>query len=553
MTTNPQVSAESRLDQLLARLLAAAERSLAAGELELARATAEEVCAVDPDNRQATEILARVGRQQRVSADERALMTLVFSDLVGSTALSERVEPEQIRDIFARYRAEARAAVEHYGGYVIQYMGDGVLAGFGYPFAHEDDARRAVLAGLELVAGMKAARPELANKAGMDLSVRVGIHTGRVVVTDLGEDRIVKERDSIVGVAPNLAARVQAAALPDTVVISDVTRQLVELDFHLSSLGLLDFKGISRPVEVFAVESPRHAVARLESERYRPRGMVGREVPVAQLMDAWQELAAPPAGKQRSGRLFLVSGETGIGKSRLVAAISDRVSDLGGYVITGGCLPYYANLSLWPVAQMITRSIGLPKEDGDAALNRLVANLVDRGLDPREAVPFLAPLVGIDEPKGYPAPQLEPTAFLDETYNKILDWIEHGSRGGPLVLIMEDLHWADPSTLVLLGRVAQTPLPGVLTIATTRDVSAIPWSERAEVMVLDRLERSASESLVDSVAAGADLDDKVRATIIHRADGVPLFLEELTRSVLASPSGDLVPLRLQEILANNKI
>ncbi len=229
--TGVAVSAETRLARLLERLLTSAEASLAAGDLEPARTTAEEVRAVDPDNRRAALVLQKVAARQIGPSGERALMTLLFSDLVGSTVLSERVEPEQLRDLFSFYRTAAREAVTRYGGTVMHYAGDGILAGFGHPAPHEDDARRAVLAGLDLVVALRDARAQLDDRFGVALEVRIGIHTGRVVVTDLTDDGSVAERDSVVGLVPNLAARLQQAAEPGTVVISDVTQQLVDADF----------------------------------------------------------------------------------------------------------------------------------------------------------------------------------------------------------------------------------------------------------------------------------------------------------------------------------
>ena len=193
--------------------------------------------------------------------------------------LSEQVEPEQLRDLFAFYRAAARDAVHRYRGSLMHYSGDGILAGFGYPEAHEDDARRAVLAGLDLATAMRDARADLERRFGVAPDVRVGIHTGRVVVTDLSSDDSVADRDSIVGLVPNLAARIQQDGEPGTVVISDVTQHLVDADFFLRSLGERRLKGISRPVEVFAVERPRYAGARFQAERYRKAGLVGRDEP----------------------------------------------------------------------------------------------------------------------------------------------------------------------------------------------------------------------------------------------------------------------------------
>src|SRR3712207_3784291 len=263
-------------------------------------------------------------------------MTLLFSDLVGSTRLSEQVEPEQLRDLFAVYRTAAREAVSRYGGHLMHYSGDGILAGFGHPEPHEDDARRAVLAGLDLVVALRDARAQLNDRFGVGLEVRVGIHTGRVVVTDLSDDGSVAERDSIVGLVPNLAARIQQAADPDTVVISDVTQQLVDADFFLHSLGERRLKGIGRPVEVFAVERPRYAAARFQAERYRKAGLVGRDEPRSRLLAAWD---AVRQGTDAAGAFFLVTGEAGIGKSRLLAEVLDRVEASGGRVLGAACLP----------------------------------------------------------------------------------------------------------------------------------------------------------------------------------------------------------------------
>src|SRR3954451_6616526 len=298
------VSAEARLTPLLERLLTAAEASLAVGDLEPARVAAEEVRAVDPDNEPAAAVLRGVPARHLAPSGERALMTLLFADLVASTLLSEQTEPEQLRDLYAFYRAAARTAVQRYRGHVLQYAGDGILAGFGYPEPHEDDPRRAVLAGLDLTVAMRDASAELLRRFGAAPEVRVGIHTGRVIVTDLSADTTVGDRDSVVGLVPNLAARIQQAADPGTVVISDVTQELVDVDFHVRSLGERRLKGISRPVEGFAGERPRFAAAPFEAERYRKAGLFGRDEPRGRLLAAWEGL-----GAATEGATFLVEGE----------------------------------------------------------------------------------------------------------------------------------------------------------------------------------------------------------------------------------------------------
>ncbi|WP_138732960.1 ATP-binding protein [Modestobacter excelsi] len=542
--TDLALSAEARLERLLDRLLRSAETLLAAGELELARSTAEEVRAVDPDNPRAASVLRRVSARQLGPSGERVLMTLLFSDLVGSTMLSERVEPEQLRDLFGFYRTAAREAVDRYSGYVMQYSGDGILAGFGHPTTHEDDARRAVLAALDLLVTMRDARPELDRRFGVAPELRVGLHTGRVVVTDLSGDDGVAERDSIVGLVPNLAARVQQAADPGMVVISDVTQQLVDADFVLHSLGERHLKGISRPVEVFAVERPRYAAARFEAERYRQAGLVGRDAPRDRLLSAWGVVRRTTGPS--SAATFLIVGEAGIGKSRLVAEVLDRVEASGGRVLGAACLPYHANVSLWPIAQMLEREVGAVSDDAER-LPALLAHLDQLGVDPAGSVPFLGPLLGIPPTPEHPAPALDPTALLDETLDRLADWVAARTARPPYLVAVEDLHWADPSTLELLGRLVGRQLPGVLLVATSREDAVVPWRDAAEVLQLRRLDGSAATRLVENLTAGRGLGADQRASIIAHAEGIPLFLEELTRSSLDEHRSDPMPLRLQEL------
>ncbi|CCH87489.1 putative CyaI3 adenylate/guanylate cyclase [Modestobacter italicus] len=542
--TDLALSAEVRLERLLDRLLRSAETLLAAGELELARSTAEEVRAVDPDNPRAAAVLRRVSVRQLGPSGERVLMTLLFSDLVGSTMLSEQVEPEQLRDLFAFYRAAARAAVDRYSGYVMQYTGDGILAGFGHPTTHEDDARRAVLAALDLVVTMRDARPELDRRFGVAPELRVGIHTGRLVVTDLSGDDGVAERDSIVGLVPNLAARVQQAADPGMVVISDVTQQLVDADFVMRSLGERHLKGISRPVEVFAVERPRYAAARFEAERYRQAGLVGRDGPRDRLLAAWDGVRET-TGPAATGT-FLLVGEAGIGKSRLVAEVLDRVEASGGRVLGAACLPYHANVSLWPVTQLLEREVG-PVADDAGRLPALVAHLDQLGVDPARAVPFLGPLLGIPPTPEHPAPALDPTALLDETLDRLVEWVSARTARPPYLVAVEDLHWADPSTLELLGRLVARRLPGVLLVTTGREDAVVPWRDAVEVLQLRRLDEAAATRLVENLTAGRGLSADQRASIIAHAEGIPLFVEELTRSSLDEHRTDPMPLRLQEL------
>jgi len=532
------LSAEYRLTRLLDRLLTAAEASLAVGDLDQARGMAEEVRAVDPGNQRAAGILQQVAARQHGPSGERALMTLLFSDLVGSTVLSERVEPERLRDLLGFYRATARGAVTRYSGTVMHYSGDGILAGFGHPQPHEDDARRAVFAGLDLVAALRTARAELEHRFGAALEVRVGIHTGRVVVTDPSDD------DAVVGLVPGLAAGIQQAADPGTVVISDVTQHLVDADFFLQSLGERRLAGIGRPVEVFRVQRPRYAAARFQAERYRKAGLVGRDSARSRLISAWDIVRRGDGSG--TGASFLVTGEAGIGKSRLVAEVLDGVDSGEETVIGAACLPYYASVSLWPIARLLDRMVGRPSDDGNR-LGRLVDILTRFGLDPADAVPFLASLLGIPATPEYPAPELDPSAVLEKTLDTLVNWLAAAAARGPRMVLVEDLHWADPSTLALLGRVSARRIPGLLTVSTVRDDSDIPWRDSVTVLPLGRLDGQDAGRLVDELAAGHALKAEQRAEILLHAEGIPLFIEELTRSAVDERRTEPLPLRLQEL------
>ena len=281
--------AATPLEQLIARLSVAAEEAVRAGNLDQARATAEDIQLVDPDNTRAASIVAEVNRRERTPGEERALMTILFSDLVDSTVLAGRLEPEAMRDIYRLYREAAQQAVDRFGGFVLQYLGDGIVATFGYPTAHEDDARRAVHAGLALISGLAGVSEAARQRYQTEPRARVGIHTGPVVVSGLAAQD-ARERGSIVGVAPNLAARLQSEAEPGTVVVSDVTQALVRNHFAVRSVGLRQLKGIDRGVEVFVVDGVRSVGGRLDATRSNKAGLHGRDEARQSLVGAWEEV-----------------------------------------------------------------------------------------------------------------------------------------------------------------------------------------------------------------------------------------------------------------------
>src|SRR3712207_177040 len=387
-------------------------------------------------------------------------------------------------------------------------------------------------------------RDQLARRFGVTPDVRVGIHTGRLVVTDLRTDSSVAARESVVGLVPNLAARIQQMADPGRVVISDVTQQLVNADFFLHSLGERRLKGISRPVEAFAVERHRYAAARFQADRYRKAGLVGRVAPRTQVLSAWDDVRrrAEPAAAP-----FLIVGEAGIGKTRLVVEVLDRVEASGGRVLGAACLPYYANVSLWPIMRLFERMLSRFREDTDR-LRWLETELSSVGLDLAGMVPFLAPVVGIPATAEYPAPALDPGAVLEQTLDHLVAWLAALAERTPHLFVLEDAHWADPSTLDLLGRLAERRPTGLLTVATTRDDAAVTWRTAAHVLRLDRLDEPAARRLIDNVAAGGELNGEQRAAVVEHAEGIPLFVEEMTRAALDERRSEPIPLPLQELL-----
>ncbi len=535
-------SAESRLTRLIDRLLTGARDAIAAGNLDLAREMASDVLTVDEDHDRARDIIRIVDERQRSRLGERAMMTILFSDLVDSTRVADVQEPEIVRDILALYRAEAKLAVERFGGRIVNYAGDGVVASFGFPDPHGDDARRAVSAGLELIAGMEQAAARAREQHGVDAEVRVGIHTGLVVVADIGIGRAT-EHDAIVGVTPNLAARIQSAAAPGEVVISDVTQHIVESDFDTESLGAHTLKGIAREVELYRVVAPRHMSDRLSTARFVGAPMVGRDDEAADLTSKWRATAAG-----EKVRATLLRGPAGIGKSRVVAEFRARVVAAGGNLFELGCLPYYTNSALWPATQSMLKRMDISASDDAAArISALQRGLESLGLDIDPNLALLAPLIGADVVPDHPAPLLNPTALRQAVLQSLLGVIAAGAATQTRALIIEDVHWADPSTLDLVGLVIQNRPSNVMLLMTSREPLRAAWADAVDVVELGHLSEDAAHRLVDFLAGDQPLDDATRGSIVDRAAGVPLFIEELTRHALIP--GSAVPARLQELLA----
>lgn len=542
------LSAESRLNNLIERLLATADAAATAGDWPQVRAVAEDVLAVEPDNQQALAFVARASTASAAPVGQRAFMTIVFSDLVDSTPLADLSEPEVVRDLFEIYRAAAVRSFEKYGGKVVNFLGDGIIATFGYPDSHEDDARRAVLASLDLIEGMKAADAVAQQRHGVPAKVRVGIHTGQVVVADIGSGATI-ERDAIVGVVPNLAARIQGEASPGTVVISDVTHQLIEGEFADTSIGFRNLKGISRPVELFAVDQ-RHGIdVRLRSERFSRSVLVGRSDLRGRL-----HLALRGAGEAAvAAQPVLLTGDAGIGKSRVVADIRAEALDLGLEVLDFGCLPFHTASSLWPIRETLERFLGFHETMADEERTERALAMVDAlGADSSIGIPQLGAMLRFAPGEAFPPPEIDPPAARQVLLGILRDWITTPVGTAGRLVVFEDLHWADASTLELLGGLAASPSAGIQVVGTCRGELAVAWSGSVLVEPLSPIPDSDAEQLISAIVPNAEFTEGELRSIIDRAEGVPLFVEELARSAAAAPRTGVspsFPARLQELLA----
>ncbi len=463
----------------------------------------------------------------RVEADaERRQLTVMFCDLVGSTALAARLDPEDLREVIAPYHRTVADVVRSFDGFVAKYMGDGVLVYFGYPRAHEDDAERAVRAGL----GAIDAVGRLDVKSAM-LQARVGIATGLVVVGDLIGEGSAQEQ-SVVGETPNLAARLQALAEPDTVVIAAGTRRLVGDLFEYRDLGAVDVKGLAAPVPAWQVLRPSTVVSRFEALRGSTlTRLVGRDEEIDLLLRRWAR------AKAGDGQVMLVSGEAGLGKSRLTAALAERLRAEPYLRLRYFCSPYHQDSALSPFIDQLGGACGFARDDPPAAKLEKLEALLTRAAPTDEDVAFLADLLSLPASVRHPLPSLSPQRKKERTLGALIRQLEGLARHQPVLMVFEDAHWIDPTSRELLDltveRVRSLP---VLLIVTFRPEFQPPWTGQPQVtmLALNRLDRRDRTALVEQIAGGKALPDEVVAQIADRADGVPLFVEELTKSVLES-------------------
>jgi class 3 adenylate cyclase/predicted ATPase len=456
-------------------------------------------------------------------AAERRQVTVMFSDLVGSTALSTRMDPEDLREVISAYQKCVAETVRRFGGFVAKYMGDGVLVYFGYPQAHEDDAERAVRAGLELIGAVSALKPSV------PLQTRVGIATGLVVVGDLIGSGEAQER-GIVGETPNLAARLQGIAEPNTVVIAEATRRLLGNLFELEDLGAKDLKGIAGPVQAWAALRASSVEGRFEALHGSGlTALVGREEELELLLRRWAR------AKTGEGQVVLISGEAGIGKSRLTAALLERLAADPHTRLRYFCSPQHTDSALYPIIGQMERAAGLAHGDTpQARLDKLDALLAQSATSPQDAALF-AEMLSVPNDGRYPALNLAPEQRRQGTMKALIAQTEALTSSSPVLMIFEDAHWTDPTSLELFGRaVDRIASLRVLLIVTFRPEFEAPWAGRPHVtaLTLNRLARRDIDAMIDRVIGNKLIPANIRQDIIERTDGIPLFVEEMTKAVL---------------------
>jgi class 3 adenylate cyclase/predicted ATPase len=457
---------------------------------------------------------------------QRRHLTVMFCDLVDSTRLAGELDPEDMRDLLVAYHEACTVAIMTHSGFVAQYLGDGVLAYFGYPEAHEDDARLAIAAGSAIIDAVKRLQERFHRP---DIDARVGLHTGEVVVVGSAVGEVGKDHD-IVGETPNIAARLQSAALPGSVIISAKTRELVEGFYALDDLGELHLKGVTRPVRAHQVLGETDARTRLDATAGRGlTALVGRESELAELLEQWEAVGAG------EGRVVLLSGEPGIGKSRLAHELCQGAAADGNPTLRLRCSPYNTGSAMFPFVEYLLKVAG--GSEPEQRLDRLEGHLANLGLEPEREAPPLAELLAIPTAGRYATTPDSAERRKRRTLDVLFRWLLAQAADGGLMLVVEDIQWIDPTTLELLSRwFGADPVADVLLVVTHRADFVPPWPYRTHVrhIVLERLDGDAIHAILDDLTGGMALPAALEAEIGARTDGVPLFVEEVTHAVLES-------------------
>jgi class 3 adenylate cyclase len=468
----------------------------------------------------------------RASDAERRQLTVLFCDLVDSTALSSRLDPEEWREVVRAYQEACAKVIARYEGHIAQYLGDGLLVYFGYPQAHEDDAQRGVRAGLGIVEAIGQLNTRLEQERGVHLGVRLGIHTGLVGGEVWGGAR---QEQLALGETPNLAARLQGIAAPNTVVISAATLQLLGGFFACQFLGAHLLKGFAQRIEVYQVLHESMARSRLDAVGHTGlTPLVGREQEIELLRERWAQV------KDGVGQVVLLSGEAGIGKSRLVQVLTEQVAaEPQPWLTPCQCSPYYQNTALYPMIDLLERVVlQFEREDSlPQKVRKLEGFVVQYGLPLAEVMPLFASLLSLPLPADYAPLTMSPEQQKQKTLHALLTIMLRIAAQQPVLLIMEDLHWVDPTTVELLSLlVDQGPTARILALFTFRPDFSPPWTGRSHLtqVTLPRLPRRQVVEMTDRVAHGKTLPPEMVEQVVAKTDGVPLFVEELTKMVLES-------------------
>ncbi|HLT02889.1 MAG TPA: adenylate/guanylate cyclase domain-containing protein, partial [Geminicoccaceae bacterium] len=467
---------------------------------------------------------------------ERRHLTVMFCDMVGSTALSARLDPEDLHEVIRRYQTVCAQVIARFDGYIGHYVGDGILVYFGFPCAHEDDARRAVQAGLEIVEAVQALSAEI-DRPGVELAVRVGINTGLVVAGDLGTGQF-RDEMAVVGETPNIAARLQELAEPGSVVVGESTRRLVEGLFVFDPLGERPLKGIDRSIPVYRVRGASGARSRFEARAIRGlTPLVGRDEELNLLLSRWGDALAG------EGQVVLLTGEPGIGKSRLIQAFRERVRGDGVTVLRYFCSPFYVHSALHPVLDQLERAAQLKKSDPpEVKLDKLEALLRQGTERVGRATALLAPLLSIPTGERYADLDVTPERKKALALEALLEQLA-GLAAQPVLIILEDAHWIDPTSAelfqLIIERIQRMP---VMAVIAYRTGFTPPWGRFPHVTALSlaHLSHRHAVALVERLTRGRKLPPEVLEHIVTRTDGVPLFAEELTKSLFDSGALELV-------------
>ena len=494
-------------------------------------------------------LLREIGRHDLAAASrtdaERRQLTLMFCDLVDSVGLSNRLDPEDLRDVIAAYQRVCTQSIRRYEGHVARYVGDGILAFFGYPAAHEDDAERAVRAGRDLIHAVTELNDELADLDSFRLQARVGIATGLVVVGDVTAGGVT-EKDAVAGEAANLASRLQGLARPNTIVVSALTRQIAAEAFEYHDLGLQSVKGFEAPITAYEIVAERD-VSRLEARSVAPTPFVNREAEIGDILQSWRRAVAG------SGQVLVVSGEAGIGKSRVIAEACARIQRLepgGDTPLTFQCAPYHANSALYPVVRGLTRLAGIERSDTDQDKFDKLDRLIRHSLrEPGQAPARIAELLGIKANAHYRPVSGGSREKRDLLIDALIDWCASRVSDRTLIIVLEDAQWIDPTTRLFLRRLADWAEDvRVLIIITVRsnadaDLAAIlgesPVPESGPKGVphmsfcqIAELSQSHVQQLITVAAKDSAISADDMHDLLEKSAGLPLYVEELTKSFL---------------------